>query len=191
MVLHYEDVMLKEIERRFGYTERELHTAWYYEIEDIIASKDIHVVLNERLAGFGVRFFHHCEELDASETEYFWHLYDSKTEAGVTEAKGIVASKGQTSKIVGKVRIVLDPSQVGEFQAGEILLAPMTSPEYVFTMKKSIAIVTDTGGLTSHAAIVSRELNVPCLVGTKNATKIFKDGDLVEVDAERGIVKKI
>ena len=58
-------------------------------------------------------------------------------------------------------------------------------------MKKAIAIVTDTGGITSHAAIVSRELGKPCIAGTKIATKVFKDGDLIEVDANKGIVKKV
>ena len=61
---------------------------------------------------------------------------------------------------------------------------------FIFT-EKAGAIVTDEGGLTSHAAIVSRELKIPCIVGTKIATKILKDGDIVEVDAENGIVRKI
>jgi pyruvate,water dikinase len=64
----------------------------------------------------------------------------------------------------------------------------MTSPEYVFVMKKASAVLTDTGGLTSHAAIVSRELGVLCIVGTKVATHVLKDGDMVEVDAEKGMV---
>ena len=58
-------------------------------------------------------------------------------------------------------------------------------------MKKAAAIVTDEGGLTAHAAIVARELSIPCIVGTKFATRAFKDGDMVEVDADRGIVSKI
>ena len=67
----------------------------------------------------------------------------------------------------------------------------MTRPELVPAMKKAAAIVTDEGGLTSHAAIVSRELGIPCVVGTKISTKIFKDGDLVEVNANHGSVRKI
>ena len=58
-------------------------------------------------------------------------------------------------------------------------------------MKKSAAIVSDEGGITSHAAIVSRELKIPCVIGTKIATKVFKDGDLVEVDANKGIVRLV
>lgn len=71
---------------------------------------------------------------------------------------------------------------------GEVLLCAMTSPDYVPAMNRAAAIVTDEGGLLCHAAIVSRELEKPCIVGTKIATKILKDGDFVEVDANKGVV---
>jgi len=67
----------------------------------------------------------------------------------------------------------------------------MTSPEFLPAMKKAKAIITDEGGVTCHAAIVSRELNIPCVIGTKVATKSLKDGDLVEVDTHQGIIRKI
>src|SRR3989339_839071 len=118
-----------------------------------------------------------------------WQLYGEEKIVSQTEVKGLVVSKGKGGKVIGHARILLDPNQVGEFKVGEILLAPMTSPEYIFAMKKALAIVTDFGGLTCHAAIVSRELGIPCIVNTKTATKIFKDGDKVEVDALKGIVK--
>ncbi|MBU3906524.1 phosphoenolpyruvate synthase, partial [Patescibacteria group bacterium] len=73
----------------------------------------------------------------------------------------------------------------------DILVAGMTSPEFIIVMKKAKAIITDHGGMTSHAAIVSRELGVPCIVGTKIATQVLKDGDLVEVDADQGVIKII
>ncbi|MBU4375310.1 hypothetical protein KKH38_02310, partial [Patescibacteria group bacterium] len=66
---------------------------------------------------------------------------------------------------------------------------PMTRPEHLMGMKKAGAIITDDGGITCHAAIIARELGIPCIIGTKIATKVLKDGDFVEVDAERGIVK--
>lgn len=65
----------------------------------------------------------------------------------------------------------------------------MTRPEYIHLAKKSAGIITDAGGILSHAAITARELKKPCIIGTKNATQILKDGDLVEVDAENGVVK--
>ena len=72
---------------------------------------------------------------------------------------------------------------------GDILISITTHPDFITAMQKVSAFVTDEGGMMSHAVIVSRELNKPCIVGTKIATKVLRDGDLVEVDAERGIVK--
>jgi pyruvate,water dikinase len=74
---------------------------------------------------------------------------------------------------------------------GEILVTEFTAPELISACRKAKAIVTDIGGLLSHAAIVSRELNIPCLVGTHNAAKILKTGDEVAIDFEIGIVNKI
>jgi pyruvate,water dikinase len=74
------------------------------------------------------------------------------------------------------------------FQEGEILVTGMTRPEFVPLMRRAAAIVTDEGGITCHAAIVSRELNKPCIIGTKFATHILKDGDEVLVDANQGII---
>jgi phosphohistidine swiveling domain-containing protein len=107
-------------------------------------------------------------------------------EGEVNELKGEIGSRG---KVRGKVQIILSTKEFGKFKDGNILVAPMTRPEYVPLMRKAAAIITDEGGITCHAAIVSRELGIPCIIGTKVATKILKDGDLVEVDAEKGIVK--
>jgi pyruvate,water dikinase len=74
---------------------------------------------------------------------------------------------------------------------GEIIIAETTSPEFMPACKKAGAIVTDQGGRLSHAAVVSREFGIPCIVGTNNGTRIIKDGDLVEVDADKGIVRII
>lgn len=104
------------------------------------------------------------------------------------ELEGQIAFKGYAK---GKVRIIKRKIDVENLKEGEILVSPMTTPDFVMAMKKSSAIVTDEGGLTCHAAIVSREMGKPCIVGTKNATKIFKDGDIVEVDADKGIVRKL
>ena len=92
-------------------------------------------------------------------------------------------------KVKGKVRIVLDPEKVKEFRKGDILVTGMTRPEYLYLIKKSAAYITDAGGMLSHAAITARELKKPCLVGTEVATKVLKDGDEVEVDAKKGVIK--
>jgi pyruvate,water dikinase len=92
---------------------------------------------------------------------------------------------------VAKANIILTTADFPKFKKGDVLITEMTRPEFVPLMKEAVAIITDEGGLTCHAAIVSRELNTPCIVGTKIATRIFKDGDMVEVDAERGVVRII
>lgn len=192
MILHYLDVLAREVAKRFSYDFNELHDLWYNQIGDIVAGKDLHAELARRKSGFGVRFFHDCTELSAEEVTYFWNLYGTeKVAVGATEVKGIVASKGKGGVVRGKVHILLDPNKAESFKDGEVLVAPMTSPEYAFVMKKACAIITDTGGLTSHAAIVSRELNIPCIVGSKVATTVFKDGDLVEIDAFKGTARKL
>ncbi len=99
--------------------------------------------------------------------------------------KGVVAFRGN---IKGVVRIVHAPDKVEIFNTGDILVAGATRPEFLPLMKKAGAFITDAGGLLSHAAITARELKKPCIIGTKIATKVLKDGDMVEVDAERGIV---
>lgn len=104
------------------------------------------------------------------------------------EIKGMTACAGFAT---GKVRLVLSLSDGQGLSPGEIFVGTATSPDLIQFLHKAAAIITDEGGLTSHAAIVSRELKVPCIVGTQNATKIFKTGDLVEVDAGKGIVRKL
>lgn len=101
--------------------------------------------------------------------------------------KGSVASKGIAK---GQVRVVLNTQQHAEFEKGDILVAQMTRPEYLPLMKKAGAIVTDEGGLTSHAAIVSRELGIPCIIGAKVATQVLQNGEMVEVDANKGIITR-
>ncbi|MEW6407313.1 MAG: PEP-utilizing enzyme [Patescibacteria group bacterium] len=91
----------------------------------------------------------------------------------------------------GIVAIINSPTENNKINHADILVSGMTNPDLMPAIRLAKAIVTDTGGLTCHAAIVARELGKPCVIGTKIATKILKDGDLVEVDAEKGIVRKI
>ena len=105
------------------------------------------------------------------------------------------AIKGQTGSpgiITGRVRIVRDVTQLDkDMGPTDVLVCPMTTPAYVHLMAQAGGIVTDLGGILSHAAIVARELKKPCIVGTKNATTLLKDGDLVEVHADTGVVRKL
>ncbi|KKQ95114.1 MAG: Phosphoenolpyruvate synthase [Candidatus Woesebacteria bacterium GW2011_GWB1_43_14] len=96
---------------------------------------------------------------------------------------GQPASPGMGS---GHVRILKSPNEISKVGTGDILVAEMTSPDYVPAMKKAVAIITNEGGMTSHAAIVSRELGIPCVVGTKKATTMLSEGMVVTVDGEKG-----
>lgn len=106
----------------------------------------------------------------------------------VEELRGTIAFCGKATSVA---KVVMSAREIGKVKQGDILIAPTTAPSYLMGMKKASAFVTDEGGITSHAAIIAREMYKPCIIGTKIATKIFKDGDFVEVDADRGIVKKI
>ena len=107
---------------------------------------------------------------------------------GITEVKGEIGSPGKAS---GQVKIIMNVDDFHKMQPNDVLVTTMTTPDFVILMQKAAAIVTDIGGLLCHAAIISRELNKPCVIGTKIGTKVFKDCDMVEVDANKGIVRKI
>jgi phosphoenolpyruvate synthase/pyruvate phosphate dikinase len=106
----------------------------------------------------------------------------------VKELKGAIGYKG---KVKGTARILSLPEHMKKVQKGDILIMVMTTPNFNPAMEKAIAFVTDEGGITCHAAIIAREMKKPCVIGTKIATKVIKDGDLIEVDANKGVVRII
>lgn len=105
-----------------------------------------------------------------------------------TVLKGMVAMSGQIS---GRVNVVLNVSQISKFKKGDILIAPFTNVNYLPIMRQAKAIITETGGLTSHAAIVARELKKPCIIGVKNLISSVKDGQMISVDANHGLITKL
>jgi pyruvate,water dikinase len=114
---------------------------------------------------------------------------EKEMEEGIEKGRILVQGLGASPGIgVGRVRIISSEKEISKVREGDILVTTMTTPDMVPAMKRSAAIVTDEGGMTCHAAIVSRELGVPAVVGTKDATKILKDGMLVTVDGDRGVV---
>lgn len=110
---------------------------------------------------------------------------DLADETGKILLKGETASAGVYT---GPVKIVRDPSQLNKVQKGDVLVTAMTTPDMVPAMQRAGAIVTNEGGMTCHAAIVSREMGTPCIVGTQHATDLLKDGEMITVHATRGIV---
>ncbi len=125
---------------------------------------------------------------DPEEVSAIRKKYERELPVETTEFKGFVASPGYAR---GTVRIVNGSKDVGKVQEGDILVAKFTLPDFVPAMAKAGAVIADLGGISSHAAIVSRELNKPCVIGLKTASLVLKDGDVVEVDAQKGIVRKL
>ncbi|MFH0971783.1 MAG: PEP-utilizing enzyme [Candidatus Micrarchaeota archaeon] len=143
--------------------------------------------INSRKNGFAVGFLDgKFILLTGKIVEELYAYYNKPERTDGSVIRGTTASPG---KITGRVKIILKHSEFGKLKKGDVLVTPMTTPDFVVIMKKAGAIVTDEGGLSCHAAIVSRELQVPCIVGTKNATKLLKDNDLVEVDATEGLIR--
>ena len=112
-------------------------------------------------------------------------IKEDEKEELIVLVKGLAASPGIGR---GKVRIVEDLNNINQVEDGDVLVTGMTNPDMVPAMRKCAAVVTDEGGRTCHAAIVSRELGIPCIVGAKSATKDLTEGQFVTVDSTRGVV---
>jgi phosphohistidine swiveling domain-containing protein len=108
----------------------------------------------------------------------------------ITKKLKVISGKtAYPGKVKGRVRILLSRQDISKFVKGEILVTVSSNPEFMSAIKKSKAIIADEGGIACHAAIISREFKIPCIIGTKIATQILKNGDLVEADADKGIVR--
>jgi len=134
--------------------------------------------------GGSLHFYYFKDQKEFQKIQNLIKRKRSKTQ----EIKGTVACRG---KVEGRVRIIKAYDDLKEFKKGEILVAFQTQPAYVVVMAKAAAIVTDSGGITSHAAIIAREFGIPCVVGTNNATSLLKNGDKVLVNAIDGRVTKL
>ncbi|MHB8419830.1 MAG: phosphoenolpyruvate synthase [Myxococcales bacterium] len=153
----------------------------------------------QQLAALGIKVEQHYgapQDIEWAEEDGDWYLVQTRPittlgersapAAGKVLLTGLGAAAGIAS---GKVRVLQSPREEQRLQQGEVLVAAMTSPDWLPAMRRAAAIVTDGGGMTCHAAIVSRELGLPCVVGARTATKTLHDGDPVTVDGSRGEVK--
>lgn len=131
-----------------------------------------------------------------------YHIYSSKKEvedlvkannlelddADKTNNNILKGTIANTGKAEGRVRLVFNQKDANNLEPGEVLVSSMTAVEFLAGIRKASAIITDEGGIICHAAIISRELNKPCIIGTKNATSMLNTGDFVKVDADKGII---
>jgi len=120
------------------------------------------------------------------EKEILSKKLNPKREEKINEFNGTIACNGF---VRGTVKIISNIDDLNKLNYGDILVSDTTDPSYVIAMDKASAFVTDEGGITCHAAIVARELDKPCITGTEIATKVLKDGDFIEVDAEKGVIR--
>jgi phosphoenolpyruvate synthase/pyruvate phosphate dikinase len=186
--------ILKEISKRIGLDITESHMVTYKEIEDLL-------VHNKKMDKEEIARRKDCAIMtikdgnlivySGDEAKNFFankNIKKEEIEINSDMFKGTCASSGQAK---GVVKIINTTAEMDKMNQGDIMVSHTTFPALVPAMKKASAIVTEDGGITCHAAIVARELKTPCVTGIKIITKIVKDGDLVEVDADNGLVKII
>ncbi len=186
---HYLSLLLAEFSRRAKYPLDLLKYAYPPEMKDVLTKQLSLAELKKR--------FDYCmiiylpNQYDSITEKKFIRQLDQIGTGAHTAAAELRGFAAQLGKVRGRVKVVESAQEIGKVRNGDILVAVMTRPDYLPAMHRAAAFVTDEGGITCHAAIVARELKKPCVIGTKIATKIFKDGDMVEVDANSGIVRKI
>ncbi len=185
--------LYSEIAGRIGIS---LEDASYMTDEEIIdfLEKEIRpkiIKIQERKKGFAI-YFNNNKEIECKSgkgaREAIEVLGIAMIDKITSEIKGTPASKGMA---IGKVTIIRGVSDLKKVRKGDIIVAVTTHPDYVPAMQRAAAIVTDEGGITSHAAIIAREYGLPCIVGARNATKLLKEGDKVEVNANSGSVIRL
>ncbi len=183
--------LFKEIARRLKIKDVEVQNCTLEEIREyLINNKDVpREEIDNRIKYF--KFLYHDGFFEIT-------IKPEKSKEKIAENMDYTTIKGTPAYpglIFGTARVIreslgkISAQELKKIKKGEILITTSTSPDMMSAIVKAKAIVTDVGGLLSHAAIVSRELKKPCIIGTKIATKVLKDGDLVEVDANKGVVK--
>ncbi len=183
---YYQFEFLKEAERRSGVSFKLLQYSIYPEFRKVLERKMDEKVFEERRKICICIHTHDAFDVVYGSGAQRTLDFFQKGVGDQKELKGMIASTG---KVRGRVKKILKIHDMANMEEGDILVSSMTRPEMVPAMKLAAAIVTDEGGVTSHAAIISRELGIPCIIGTKTATQIFKDGDIIEVDADNGVVR--
>lgn len=186
--------IMKEMAKRAGTTVNNLFFYTRKELGNLFKGKKLNnKILLNRKRGYVLWMMNgRIKILTDKKFREMWRWINKKFIAAENQIiNGTTANKGRA---MGKVRLILHKTknltkQIAQFEKGEILVTEMTRPDTIVACRNAAAIITDEGGITCHAAIVSREFNIPCVIGTKIATQVLKDGYLVEVDADSGKVK--
>jgi len=179
--------IFKTIGKKHGLGYQDVISLTQDELKLLLEKNQIPSYLKARGKHFGMRFIDGSLSVllgQALKKELIKH--EMRVSEDINEIAGTPACKGI---VRGVAKILTEVEHADKIKNGDVLVAHETTPDYILAMRKAAAFVTDIGGLTCHAAITAREMNKPCIIGTKNATKILKDGDFVEVNADNGIIK--
>lgn len=192
--IYFFELFLIELKRRYKISKSVIRRYDMEEFEELLtkgALVDDKTIL-ERSKGFvKVLKNKRIETLTGKKAAEFIKKINNQ-KINVKEIRGVIASRGLVRGrviILSYTKSLEHTSKIKKMSKGDILVSEMTRPNIIIACKKAGAIITDEGGITCHAAIVSRELKKPCIIGTKIATKVLQDGDLVEVDANKGVIK--
>lgn len=177
--------LLNEIGKRVGARGEDLVYLGFKEMKDALLGgrKNFRELVAKRKKSYGMISLGKENKFYVEEN---YKKFASKFVQTIDSQEKITGQVAYAGKATGKVHLIMGDHELNEIKKGEILVTKMTTPDYIFAMQKSAAVVTDVGGVTSHASVVSRELRKPCIIGTKIATQVLKDGDVVEVDADKG-----
>jgi phosphohistidine swiveling domain-containing protein len=187
---YYSEFLLDEIAKRLFTSRKIIQGMFFEEVESALLKEkfDFNKVLARIKNGCVLVCDGKSFDLDDKLRELVISNLEQTKAPNLNMIKGQVAMVGNAK---GMVKIVNIDDDLVKMEESDVLVSRLTNPSLLPAMKKASAIVTDAGGLSCHAAIIARELKKPCVVGTKIATSVLKDGDLVEVDANNGIVRKI
>ncbi|MFA6098893.1 MAG: PEP-utilizing enzyme [Patescibacteria group bacterium] len=183
-----------ELARRAGVTIKEITHLIRKEMIAYLTQGKLPVdktVLKTRVKAYGLLRKHGGEVVVMQGPELKKMIKQELGGQCIHETRILHGMAGSPGQVVGSAQVIYTKHDLRKIRQGDIMIAVTTHPDFVPAMRKCRAIVTDEGGITCHAAIVARELKKPCIVGTKTATSVLKDGDRVEVDAKLGVVKKI
>lgn len=189
--------LLDEIAKRADITRNDILYCSYPEVDEYLITGKIiskREILDRQKNGFGIVI--KSEEMSIVSGKKNIEALIKKEKisepfkkyTNISKFKGLAASRG---KIRGVARVLEDASGISDFKKGEILVTYMTTIEFIPAFRKAAAVVTDEGGMSCHAAIISREFKLPCIVGTQIATRVVRTGDEIEVDANQGEIKII
>ena len=191
-LFYYYDLLLRELSKRYKIPLKNLKYLLTSELSQLRKSRvQMLRISQDRMSNDFLAIIRGGKIVITSKKERtkIWGLLNERNQ--VKKVMGQVACGGPELKYFAYAKILRSTKECHKIKNGDLLITTMTTPDFVPAMNRALGFITDEGGITCHAAIVAREMNKPCIIGTKIATRVFKDGDRLQVDVVNGIIKKI